>query len=146
MFCRTETDNGIIQHHFCCPSVFKKTQTRFVSLFFYSWIKEFALPEAATLFSHPPESYDANLFHFVLHTSSLKGLILHSDQVRSGQHCSREQRQRLQIICTNITHLLSFSPSNCRSLSLFSFLPSLLLLLFQLSSFRFLSSLGSASH
>lgn len=93
----------------------------------------------------PSESYDANVFHFVLHTSSLISLILGSVEVKSAQHCPREQWHSLQIICTNIVclhHSLShsfFPKCSLCSSALVAFLP-----VFSLSSFTsvFLSEIS----
>lgn len=51
------------------------------------------------------ESYDANVSHFVLHTSSLISLLSCSVQAGSAQHRFRERWRSLQIICTNIVCL-----------------------------------------
>lgn len=67
----------------------------------------------------PSQSYDANVFHFVLHTSSLISLLSGSVQVGSAQHCFREQWQpsdylyiyHLSSLLFSIIHRISSSPT-----------------------------------
>lgn len=78
------------------------------------------------------ESYDANVSHFVLHTSSLISLLSCSVQAGSAQHRFRERWRSLQIICTNIV-CLHHPPSFFFFLSVSLLAPLVWLFLFLLS-------------
>lgn len=78
------------------------------------------------------ESYDANVSHFVLHTSSLISLLSCSVQAGSAQHRFRERWHSLQIICTNIV-CLHHPPSFFFFLSVSLLAPLVWLFLFLLS-------------